>query len=141
MFNVIGSGGTGEWIYRCAVQQRRDKSDQWMVAAGELPDEQMQQNNNKTILSNDNNNNSWTVKSIIVKMIRQPVRGEEGGERRGGAYYTLHYALRRPNASNVFCSAELSPGTLGRECLALLHGPYNATITTSTTTQQHQLEQ
>ena len=40
-------------------------------------------------------------------MIRQPVRGEEGGERRGGAYYTLHYALRRPNASNVFCSAEL----------------------------------
>ena len=111
MFNVIGSGGTGEWIYRCAVQQRRDKSDQWMVAAGELPDEQMQQNNNKTILSNDNNNNSWTVKSIIVEMIRQPVRGEEGGERRGGAYYTvhitLHYALRRPNASNVFCSAEL----------------------------------
>ena len=49
--------------------------------------------------------------SIIVEMIRQPVRGEEGGERRGGAYYTvhitLHYALRRPNASNVFCSAEL----------------------------------
>ena len=110
MFNVIGSGGTGEWIYRCAVQQRRDKSDQWMVAAGELPDEQMQQNNNKTILSN-NNNNSWAVKSLIVEMIRQPVRGEEGGERRGGAYYTvhitLHYALRRPNASNVFCSAEL----------------------------------
>ena len=66
---------------------------------------------NKTILSNDNNNNSWTVKSIIVEMIRQPARGEEGGERRGGAYYTvhitLHYALRRPNASNVFCSAEL----------------------------------
>ena len=55
-FNLIGSGGTGEWIYRCAVQQRRDKSDQWRVAAGELPDEQMQQNNNKTILSNNNNN-------------------------------------------------------------------------------------
>ena len=36
---------------------------------------------------------------------------EERGEGRGGAYYTvhitLHYALRRPNASNVFCSAEL----------------------------------
>ena len=81
--------------------QRRDRSDQWMVAAGELPDEQMQQNNNKTILSN-NNNNSWAVKSLIVEMIRQPVRGEEGGEN-----ITLHYALRRPNASNVFCSAEL----------------------------------
>ena len=65
VFNVIGSGGTGEWIYRCAVQQRRDKSDQWRVAAGELPDEQMQQNNNKTILSNDNNNNSWTGCLII----------------------------------------------------------------------------
>ena len=141
MFNLIGSGGTGEWIYRCAVQQRRDKSDQWMVAAGELPDEQMQQNNNKTILSN-NNNNSWAVKSLIVEMIRQPVRGEEGGERRGGrtTHYTTHYAGRML----AMCSAPPSCllGTLGRECLALRHGPYNATITTSTTTtQQHQLEQ
>ena len=99
------------------------------MAAGGLPDEHMQQNNNKTILSNDNNNNSWTGCLIIsttmllfltnairarhksVCVIPQAVRGEEGGEGRGGAYYTihiaLHYTLRWPDASDVFCSAEL----------------------------------
>ena len=141
--------------------QRRDRSDQWREAAGGLPDEHMQQNNNKTILSNDNNNNSWTGCLIISTtmllfltnairarhksacVIPQAVRGEEGGEGRGGAYYTIHITLHYYGRMLAMCSAPPSclPGTLGREWLALHHGPYTATITTSTTTQQHQLEQ